>query len=144
MLDLQLHPSRTLGMLLAAAHAVSLLLIWVMPLILVLQLAASLLLATSFLFHLRRDGRLAAPNSITRLRFSPDCQCAYQTRDGAWHEAKLLGSSLVSPWLSVLNFKPDGRRMPRHAVIFPDSADAEGRRKLRVLLRWKYTDLAKQ
>jgi toxin CptA len=144
MLDLQLQPSRTLGMLLAAAHLLSLLLIWVMPLILTMQLATSLLLAASFLFHLRRDGRLAAPNSITRLRFSADCLCVYQTRDGAWHEATVLGSSLVSPWLSVLNLKPDGRRMPRHAVIFPDSADAEGRRKLRVLLRWKYTDPAKQ
>ena len=138
MLDLHLRPSRTLGMLLAAAHLLSLLLIWIMPIALAMQLAISLLLATSFLFHLRRDGLLAAPSSITRLRFSPDCQCSYQTRDGAWHEAKLLGSSLVSPWLNVLNLKPHGCRMPRHAVIFPDSADAEGRRKLRVLLRWKY------
>lgn len=139
MLDLQLRPSRTLGLLLAAAHAVSLLLIWIMPLPLALQLAFSLLLVASFVFHLRRDARLAAPNSIIRLRFSPDCQCRYQTRNGAWFEGMLLGSSLVTPWLSVLALRPDGRKLSRHAVIFPDSADAEGRRKLRVLLRWKYT-----
>ena len=131
-------------MLLAAAHMISLLLILAMPIALAMQLAFSLMLATSFVFHLRRDALLAAPNSITRLRFSPDCDCTYQTRDGTWLEALLLGSSLVTPWLCVLNIKPDGRRMPRHAVIFPDSADAEGRRKLRVLLRWKYTDPAKQ
>jgi len=144
MLDLQLRPSRILVMLLAAAHILSLLLIWAMPIILALQLAFSLLLAANFLFHLRRDGLLAAPNSIIRLRFSPDCHCTYQTRDGTWFEAILLGSSLVTPWLSVLNLKPDGCRMPRHAVIFPDSAEPEGRRKLRVLLRWKYANAAKQ
>lgn len=144
MLDLQLRPSRTLGLLLAAAHILSLLLIWVMPILLALQLVFSLLLAASFVFHLRRDVRLAAPNSIIRLRFSPDCHCTYQTRDETWHEAILLGSSLVTPWLSVLNLKPDGRWLSRHAVIFPDSADPEGRRKLRVLLRWKYTATAKQ
>lgn len=144
MLDLQLRPSRTLGMLLAAAHILSLLLIWAMPIALAWQFAFSLLLAASFLFHLRRDVLLAAPNSIIRLRFSPDCHCTYQTPNGTWHEAALLGSSLVTPWLSVLNLKPDGRWLSRHAVIFPDSADPEGRRKLRVLLRWKYAATAKQ
>lgn len=138
MLDLQLRPSLTLVMLLAAAHILSLLLIWAMPIILTLQLAFSLLLAASFLFHLRRDGLLAAPNSIIRLRFSQDCHCTYQTRDGTWFEAILLGSSLVTPWLNVLNLKPGGRWLSRHTVIFPDSADPEVRRKLRVLLRWKY------
>lgn len=138
MLDLQLRPSRTLGMLLAAAHALSLLLIWLMPLPLALQFAFGLLLVASFVFHLWRDVRLAAPNSIIRLRFGPDCQCRYQTRNGTWFEGILLGSSVVTPWLSILALRPDGRKLSRHAVIFPDSADAEGRRKLRVLLRWKY------
>ena len=138
MLDLPLRPSRTLVMLLAATHILSLLLIWVMPIILALQLAFSLLLAASFLFHLRRDGLLAAANSIIRLHFSLGCHCSYQTRDGTWFEAKLLGSSLVTPTLCVLNLRPDGSRLSRHVVILPDSADAERRRKLRVLLRWKY------
>lgn len=138
MLDLQLRPSRTLALLLAAAHVLSLLLIWAMPIILPWQLAFSLLLAASLAFYLRRDGLLAAPGSIVRLRFSPDCRCGYQTHNETWHEAMLLGSSLVTPWLNVLNLRPDGRRLSRHVVIFPDSADAEGRRKLRVLLRWKY------
>jgi len=143
MTDLQLHPSRTLATLLVASHALSLLLIWSMPIILVWQIVFSLLLAASLVFHLRRDGLLAAPKSIVRLRFSPDCRCIYQTRDGTWIEAMLLGTSLVTPWLSVLNLKPDGRRLSRHVVIFPDSADAEGRRKLRILLRWKYATAAK-
>lgn len=144
MLDLQLRPSRTLGMLLASAHMLSLLPVWIMPVTIPVQIALSLMLAASLLFHMRRDVLLAAPSSIIRLHFSPDCRCACLTRDETGFEATLLGSSLVTPWLIVLNLRPEGRRMSRHAVIFPDSADMEGRRKLRVLLRWKYTEPARE
>jgi hypothetical protein len=137
MLDLKLQPSRTLVFLLAMAHLLSLLVVWLLPLTQAVQIISSLLIMASFLFHLRRDGLLAASHSILQLRLDPECNCTYQTRAGAWREARLLSSSMATPWLSVLNLSPENSRLTRHIVIFPDSADAESRRKMRVLLRWK-------
>ncbi|MBZ0105842.1 MAG: hypothetical protein K8H84_09445 [Sulfuricella denitrificans] len=137
MLELKLHPSRTLTALLAGAHLLSVLVIWRLPLAPATQIASSLLIAASLLFHLRRDGLLAAGHSIIALRLDPECNFFCQTRDGSWQEAKLLGSSMVTPWLIVLNFTPEKKWLVRHAVILPDSADTELLRQLRVLLRWK-------
>ena len=137
MLDLKLHPSRTLVFLLAMAHLLSLLVVWLLPLTQAAHIIASLLLAASSVFYLRRDGLLAAGNSILQLHLDPECNCTYQTRDGAWRDAKLAGSSMGTPWLSVLNLMPENSRFARHIVIFPDSTDTETLRIMRVLLRWK-------
>ena len=137
MLELKLNPSRTLTALLAAAHLLSLVLLWLLPLILAIQIAGSLLIAASLSFYLRRDCLLAAGNSIIGLRLDHDCNCACQTCDGTLLETKLLGSSMVTPWLIVLNLSAENRGLARHAVILPDSAEAEMLRQLRVLLRWK-------
>ena len=138
MLNLQLRFSRTLGALLIVAHLASLALVWIAPLPGSVQFAASLLLLASCLFYLRRDCLLLAPGSIICLRFDQEGAGRYQVRNGEWFEATLLGSSLVTPWLSVLNYKPETGRGMRSAVLFPDSIDAEDYRKLRVLLRWGF------
>lgn len=143
MLDLKLLPSRTLVFLLAMAHLLSLLVVWLLPLTQAAQIIASLLVAASSGFYLRRDGLLAAASSILQLRLDPECNCTYQTRNGTWQEARLLGSSMVSPWLSVLNLSPENSWLTRHLVILPDSADAETLRKMRVLLRWKCANASK-
>lgn len=144
MLDLHLRPSLTLNLMLALAHLLSLGLVWIMPLATGPQLGISLLLAASYLFHLRRDGLLAASGSIVHIRFEHDGKCRYRTRNGTWFEAILLGSTLSTPWLAILNLKTGGRLLVRHAVAFPDSADIEALRKLRVLLRWKHPDSSRQ
>lgn len=137
MLDLKLRPSHTLIFLLATAHLLSLVVVWILPLTTSIQIAGSLLLGANLSFHLRRVCFLAATGSICKLRLDPECSCSYQTRNGTWQDARLLGSSMVTPWLSVLNIRPEKSWLARHIVIFPDSADAESLRKLRVLLRWK-------
>lgn len=136
MLNLQLRFSRTLGALLLVAHLASLALAWIAPLQDGIQFVVSLLLLASGLFYLRRDCLLLAPGSIVSLRFDQEGACSYQVRGGEWSETTLLGSSLVTPWLSVLNYRPEAGRGMRSVVLFPDSIDADDYRKLRVLLRW--------
>lgn len=144
MLDLHLRPSLTLNLTLALAHLLSLGLVWIMPFATGLQLGICLLLLASFLFYLRRDGLLAAPGSIVHIRFDHDGKCMYRTRDGTWFEAIVLGSTLSTPWLVILNLKTSNRLLARQAVAFPDSADAGALRTLRVLLRWKHPDTSRQ
>lgn len=136
MFTLQPRFSRTLGTLLVVAHLASLALVCIAPLRGDVQFVVSLLLLASCLFYLRRDCLLLAPGSIVSLRLDQDGACSYQVRGGEWFEATLLGSSLVMPWLSVLNYRPETGRGMRSVVLFPDSIDAEDYRKLRVLLRW--------
>ena len=62
---------------------------------------------------------------------------AIKTKDLA-RQARVLGTSYVSPRLSVINLRLDGRMFARHMLIVSDNADAECFRRLRVLLRWGY------
>lgn len=86
---------------------------------------------------LRRDGFRTLRQSLIALRLDADCRCEFQTRTGAWHEAALLGSSFISPYLTVLNLKPAGGRLVKYLVILPDTVDAEDFRRLRVWLKWR-------
>ncbi len=94
-------------------------------------------LVASLVFYLRREGLRFAPAAIVSVSLYPDCRCTFQTRSGARHEASLLGSSFVAPYLTVLGLKLADSRLARHVVILPDSVDVECFRKLRVLLKWR-------
>jgi toxin CptA len=48
-----------------------------------------------------------------------------------------LGTTYVTPYLTVLNLRGHGERGARHVTLLPDSLHAEDFRKLRVWLRWK-------
>lgn len=53
-----------------------------------------------------------------------------------WQPAQVLDTSYVTPWLTVLNLRVEGKRLPRHVVLLPDACDAEALRRLRVWLKW--------
>jgi len=138
MLNIRLKPSVYLTLLLSAVHAIAIGLILVLPLPIWLKVAATLAFCTSFVFYLKRNAWLAAPNSIIALVINEDCTCAIETRGGKRLECILLPTSYVSAFLTVLNLNANGERLARHVVILPDAINSEDFRKLRVLLRWKY------
>lgn len=111
--------------------------LWLSPVPWWQSFAALPLLAGSLVFYVRREGLRLAPASVVSFTLYPDCRCEFQTRDGTVHAAELLGSSFVAPYLTVLNLRPVGSILARHAVIVPDNVDAEAFRKLRVLLKWR-------
>ncbi|MBH5330011.1 hypothetical protein H9Q10_10090 [Eikenella sp. S3360] len=49
--------------------------------------------------------------------------------------AATLRGGVVLPWLQILHWHTDGGRR-FHQAVWPDSADAEGLRRLRVWARW--------
>lgn len=138
MLRLALKPSRILVILLTVAHAMSLLILWILPQSSVYLIAPSLLLAWSYVHSLRKSALLLTHDSVIGLQFDKSGMCRLQSRNGDWQEAPLLPSSSVFSWLVVLNFSLIPAWKTRHAIILPDSTDAESFRKLRVLLRWKH------
>jgi toxin CptA len=138
MLNVRLKPSGYLTLLLSAAHAIALGLVIVLPLPIGLKLVITLVICISLVFYLRRNARLAAPNSIIALEVKEDCACAIETRSGKRLDCIVLPTSYVSASLTILNLKADGEVLARHVVILPDSINPEDFRKLRVLLRWSY------
>ena len=79
----------------------------------------------------------ATPDSALALEVSSDHQFSMQTRASGWSEYDVLGTTYVTPYLTVLNLRGHGERGARHVTLLPDSLHAEDFRKLRVWLRWK-------
>ena len=77
-----------------------------------------------------RLGRVAA------LRLSASRALAVRARSGAWTEGRLRDGAFVAPWLTILRWRAEGARFDRTLVILPDMADADARRRVRVIARW--------
>lgn len=136
-LTIEAGPSRRLAVLISGMHGFAAAVVWLVPLPLWLAIALMPVLLGSAWFYLRHDCLRTLPRSVVALRLHADCRCEFQTRAGAWQEAELLGSSFVSPYLTVLNLRPAGGRFARHLVILPDAVDSDGFRRLRMWLRWR-------
>lgn len=136
-LTVAVGPSRRLAGLLAGMHVFAAAMCWLAPLPQWLAIALMPLLAASAWHALRRDSLRTLPNSLVAVRLHADGRCAFKVRGETWHQAALLGSSFVSPWLTVLNLRPEAGRFARHLVILPDAVNAEDFRRLRVWLKWR-------
>lgn len=135
-LTVAVGPSRWLAGLLAGMHGFAAAMCWLAPLPQWLAVVLMPLLVASAWHTLRRDALRSQPNSPVAVRFHADGRCAFKVRGETWYQAALLGSSYVSPYLTVLNLRPEGGRFARHLVILPDAVNAEDFRRLRVWLKW--------
>lgn len=137
MLRLALSPSPLLGWLLAGLHGIALGLALAMPLPAWARavLGAAIVASAVHAILLHALNRLR--HSLVELEISDDCRVAVFDRDGEEHAVELLPSSVVTPWLTLLNLRQAPRRWPRTLLIVPDRVDAEPYRRLRVLLRWR-------
>lgn len=129
MREIELKPSRRLGLLLLGMMALGLvaLLLADVPVVTacVLGIAAIGLAAWGW----RRRVPMAS------LRIAPDgrIQCRHETPE--WQDVEVLDDSFVSPVLVVLRYRTDDRRV-RSMTLLSDSANADDLRRLRVSLRW--------
>jgi len=128
-LTLSIHPSRwlrtalaLLHLLAAAAVLLAYLAVWVQA-VLLIAVAASLGL------HLR-------PRPSLEIRCEADGRLLLQ-KDGDWQVASLQPATMVTPWLSALQFRLGESRRTRTLAILPDSLPADDFRRLRVWLKWK-------
>jgi toxin CptA len=133
--EICLRPSRILLAALAAAHLGALAVVLAMPLEAWLKSGLVLVAAASMGHALLHFGMLHGPNAVVALKLS-GAGLEAETRAGAWFPATVLGSSFVSPWLTVLHLKLEGRRFVLPVVLLPDSLAADDFRRLRVWLRW--------
>ena len=138
MLRVPLKPSRYLALTLAAAHACAGIVLIPLELPLWSKLTLLAFVIASFAYALRRHALLRTAGAFVAVEFRQHDCVAVQTRDGRWHEARVLPTTCVSPLLTVLNMRMPRRVFARHVVLARDSAHPEDYRKVRVWLRWAY------
>jgi toxin CptA len=136
MVRAQLHPSRLLAASLLLVHLAAA--TTVLPLDVSPELKTSLLalVAASFAHTLRLHALLRSRHSIVELEIHDSERAAVRIRMAEWCDAKILGTSCVTPSLTTLNMRVIGSRTARHVMLLPDNVDPEEFRKIRVVLRW--------
>jgi toxin CptA len=127
--EIELKPSRLLGLLLVGMAALALVSIGLAALPGAIQSALGVAVIGLSAWGWRQARFTEALRTTAGGRLQcPDGQ-------GEWCDVEVLGNSLVSPALIVLRYRPPGARV-RTLVLLPDSAEADVLRRLRVSLRW--------
>ena len=129
-------PSVRLAMALCVLHLAAGGAAWLAPIPLWLKAVLTLAIAISLVYFLSRTAMLHAAEAVVALEIGDNGRMSFQTRQGKWRECELLGSSFVSPRLTILNLKLAGVRRVRHVVLVPDNVAAADFRRLRTWLRW--------
>ncbi len=129
MREIELKPSRSLGLLLLGMALLVLVAIYLAALPATIQVGLGGTVTGLSAWGWRQACSLDA------LRMTPGGQLQCPDELSEWHDVEVLGDSLVSLGLIVLRYRLPAKRM-RTLVLLPDSAEADDLRRLRVSLRW--------
>jgi len=102
---ISISPSVWLAAALCAVHVAAAMLLWLVPIPVMGKLVLTMAVALSLVFFVARDAALHAAHSIVALEIHDDGGIAFQTRRGEWLDCEVLGSSYVSPRLTIVNLR---------------------------------------
>ncbi len=129
MREIELKPSRRLGLLLLGMAALALVAIHLAAVPGAIRMALGVAVIGLGVLGWWQARRTDA------LRVAADGRLQCLDEAGEWRDAEVLGDSLVSPALIVLRYRLADKRVGSLALL-SDSADADDLRRLRVALRW--------
>ena len=129
MREIELKPSRLLGLLLLGMTALVLAAIHyaALPGAVQLALAAAVIGLSGWSWRQTRHSEA--------LRMTADGRLQSMDEQGEWRDVEMLGDSMVTSALIVLRYRPPDGPV-RSLTLLPDSAAPDHLRRLRVLLRW--------
>ncbi len=130
-----LKPSRILAVILLIAHAVSGVLILMLPLALWLKLVGIAVIVLASFYYVRRYALLRTPTAVRELRMLSEGRLEIFRSD--WQSAELVGEQFSHPMLTIIRCRTETDRWPVSIVILSDMLDAESFRALRVRLKWR-------
>jgi toxin CptA len=116
-------------------HSVTIVALMFVPIPKVAIFLLVIVLILSAIYYCLRDALLALASSWISLRFE-DERVVLCNRNGDEFTGKLLGSSVVTPLLVILQISLPNYLLKQNVVLMPDSMDAESFRKLRVAVKW--------
>jgi toxin CptA len=132
-----ISPSIRLAIALCGVHSVAAALLWLVPIPTLGKAVLTTAIALSLVYLLARDAALHAPHAIVELEIEEGGRVSFLTRNGRRVRCEVLPSSYVSPHLTIVNLRPDGRAGKRRVVLVQDNVDPRDFRRFRVWLRWK-------
>ena len=133
---LVLKPSYYLACLLGLVSILAVLLLLTLPMLFWLKLALLGLVVTVSTYLILRDALLALPNAWREISLNQKDEISLTQQNGLSFVATIQHSSVVMPFLTVLNVKLSGRFWSSSLILLPDSADADAFRRWRVWLKW--------
>ena len=133
--SVNLQGSLQLAAILSVMHGGALVWIFLFALPWWLTLMATVVIGISLLFQLRRYLFMQGDRLVTALTWDGGDLWQLQRSPGEEVGATLLGSSFVTPWLIVLNFKTESSRLMWPVVVMSDSIDKVSYRRLTSKLR---------
>ena len=136
MVRASLEPSWRIGTVLAICHIAAATFVAPLDVPLAVRAALSIAIAVSFVHSVYRHALLRATRSVLTIEVRDRHTAAVQGHDGAWRDARILGTSYVTAALTILNLRVAGERLARHVVLVPGNIDEHEFRRMRVLLRW--------
>ena len=134
-LRLSIAPSPLLAAALLIVHgaaivcAILFLTGWAMPAL------ASVAIAGSLVFHVRRDALQLSGHAVTELLLQDGARCEFTLKNGQTLVGNIEGSTFVAPLLIVIQVSRQGQGRHLSVVLMPDSAPAGDLRRIRVWLR---------
>jgi len=128
MREIELKPSRRLGLLLLGMTALALVAVGLAALPVPVRLTLGVIVIGLAVWGERRS----RPGAGLRVAADGRLQCLDDAME--WRDAEVLGDSFVSTGVIVLRHRLAGK--VRTLTLLPDSAEAEDLRRLRVSLRW--------
>lgn len=131
-----LKPSRLMLVALAVMHGLAVLATAISGLPLWARAAIFLLVVLNFMHQWYSRWSSSNPSLVEGMALAQG-QATLYCRDGRTVGGLVLGSSMVTPFLCVINILPTGQRVARSVIVLADAMDAETYRRLRVQLRWE-------
>jgi hypothetical protein len=74
--------------------------------------------------------------AVRHLSLGRDGAIQVGTRDGRTLRGLIRPGGFVAPWMVIVRWCPEGRRIDRTLLLLPGMADARTMRNIRVMLRW--------
>jgi len=134
---ISVRPSVLIAVAISILHVGAAAVVWLVPIPVLGKAVFTLAIAVSLIYFMARDAALHASRSIVALELREEGGIACQTRNGAWLECELLGSSYVAPGMTIINLRARGWMGYRRVILVPDNVDVEDFRRLRTWLRWR-------
>lgn len=134
---IQVAPSVLIAVAVCAVHLAAGGVLWLVPAPVLGKVLMTFVVAVSLIYFMARDAALHASHSIVAMELHEDGRVSCQMRRGEWFDCELLGSTYVSPHMTVLNLQPQGLLLTRRVILVPDNVDPRDFRRLRAWLRWR-------
>ena len=129
------HPSRQLVLCILLGHGIAVGSLVFLPMPKAALVLLLIVLTLSAIYYVLRDAQLILSGACVALRLEDD-RVVLVNRNGDQLRGQLLPSSVITPYILILNIALENRRGRKNVVLMSDSMDAEVFRQLRVTLKW--------